>query len=242
MNAKFALVTGGAKRLGAILCQILIENGYNLIIHYNKSEPEAYNLREELQLLNYNAQILLYKADFTKDTEVANLIKFIELHFKKLNLFINNASLFYKTSLDSIQPNDIDIFQKIHINSPLSLLKWMIVDNSAQEKTIINILDRRRDSRVENIQNYGEYFLYSLSKHCQYLLHQYIKKEIESRNKNCKIFGLFLNMVLPNLSDQEFYLKKGLSNENSQRKIKSLCDKIACIVQDSRLLSQDFEI
>ena len=38
---KLALITGSAKRIGAAIAVHFARSGYDLIIHYNKSESEA---------------------------------------------------------------------------------------------------------------------------------------------------------------------------------------------------------
>ena len=48
MKDKFALITGGAKRIGATTARYLHEKGFNIILHYNNSETEAKAIAEEL--------------------------------------------------------------------------------------------------------------------------------------------------------------------------------------------------
>jgi NAD(P)-dependent dehydrogenase (short-subunit alcohol dehydrogenase family) len=45
---KTAIVTGGAKRIGAALCRALSEDGWHLLIHCNRSVAEADALAAEL--------------------------------------------------------------------------------------------------------------------------------------------------------------------------------------------------
>ncbi len=44
MTQKFALITGGAKRIGATTTKYLHEKGFNIILHYNNSKLEAENM------------------------------------------------------------------------------------------------------------------------------------------------------------------------------------------------------
>lgn len=57
------LVTGGAKRLGAVICQTLAQNGYNIVVHYKESKGEA----EEVAALcrNYNVKAEILHGDFS---------------------------------------------------------------------------------------------------------------------------------------------------------------------------------
>ena len=44
---KVAIVTGGAKGIGASIVKKLAQNGYNVILNYNKSESQAKAIENE---------------------------------------------------------------------------------------------------------------------------------------------------------------------------------------------------
>ena len=73
---KIALVTGGAKRIGRQICDFLILNNWQVILHYNHSEKEA----KEFASSN-KAVIGLEECDFTNPLE---LDKFAQNIFMKL--------------------------------------------------------------------------------------------------------------------------------------------------------------
>lgn len=249
---KYALVTGGAKRIGAELCKVLISKDYNLIIHYNHSEVEAESLKNALKQINSSVQILTYKADLTNDEELKNLIFFIEETFEGLNVLINNASFFDKDINCSAEPDKdveysailetINYYQDIHVKVPMFLFKWMMRQNPTGEKIVINMLDTLRSDEFEEIQNYGRYFSYSFSKHCQYLLHRYMEKAIEEEKINCRIFGLLINLALSNELDAEYFKKKNVSEEQMKFKVEKICSDLGNILDDSTIKSQLFEI
>ena len=51
-HSKVALVTGGARRIGAQLCKTLHQAGYNIALHYLNSEDDAMALATELNNQN----------------------------------------------------------------------------------------------------------------------------------------------------------------------------------------------
>ena len=44
---KTAIVTGGSRGIGAAIVHMLVQEGYNVVINYNKSEQEAKKIKEE---------------------------------------------------------------------------------------------------------------------------------------------------------------------------------------------------
>ena len=66
MNEKFALITGGAKRIGETTSRYLHEKGFNIILHYNNSEAEAENIGEELNRIRKNSCSTV-KANFNSE-------------------------------------------------------------------------------------------------------------------------------------------------------------------------------
>jgi pteridine reductase len=48
MTVKVALVTGSARRIGAEIVRELHQSGLNIIIHYHRSEAEAWHLFDTL--------------------------------------------------------------------------------------------------------------------------------------------------------------------------------------------------
>ena len=55
MKKKYALVTGGGKRIGSFICKFLALQGYHVIIHYNNSKLEAEKTLQEIKKSNGKA-------------------------------------------------------------------------------------------------------------------------------------------------------------------------------------------
>lgn len=93
-----ALVTGGAKRIGAALSHALAERGFQLAIHCNSSRAEAEELAAEIAAAGRPAPVVV-QADLA-DAGVADAL-FAQLP-RPPRLLVNNASLFEEDQLGSL--------------------------------------------------------------------------------------------------------------------------------------------
>jgi len=67
---KTAIVTGGSRGIGAAIVKMLAEEGYNVIINYNRSEEIAKRMKEEFTSKGYSVET--FQADVSKREEVNN--------------------------------------------------------------------------------------------------------------------------------------------------------------------------
>ena len=81
-NSKVAIVTGGAKGIGAEIVRTLAENGYIVILNYNNSKVQAEELKNEMLQKGFNIEVV--KADVSNRNEVNSLIEFAIKKFKKI--------------------------------------------------------------------------------------------------------------------------------------------------------------
>ena len=89
---KVALVTGGAKGIGAAICKELAANNFDVVINYLTSEKEAEVLGGELTF-KYGVNVLLYKCDVSKEEEVNAMAQYIESKLGGVDVLINNAAI-----------------------------------------------------------------------------------------------------------------------------------------------------
>ena len=247
IKRKFALVTGGAKRIGAELCKILALNEYNLIIHYNTSKNEAIELKNFIIEKNPNLEIYLFKGDLTNISKVNELIEFIKKTSGHLNVLINNASIFaqedfFKNSVEFIVQNT-----NIHFTTPLILSQFFLNPelNQCENKILINMLDAYmlENTQHDQLKKYTKYFTHCVTKHSQYLLHEHLTRKIQNKKLETKIFGLALSAVLDNEDDSEYYKKIGVTKEKMKKKmeiIKNTLDKM--LKKGDEIESQIFKI
>ncbi len=96
---KIALITGAAKRVGAIIATHLHRQGYSVLIHYNRSTTEAQALADTLNSVRPNSAHA-FQADLNNMNEVEQLAQNTLKHWGRIDLLVNNASSFYPTPLN----------------------------------------------------------------------------------------------------------------------------------------------
>ena len=89
---KVALVTGGAKGIGAAIATELASKGINVVINYLNSEKEAESLGGELTF-KYGVKVLLCKCDVSNEDEVNSMVSYIEEKLGGVDILINNAAI-----------------------------------------------------------------------------------------------------------------------------------------------------
>lgn len=89
-NGRVALVTGGAKGIGAAICRALARDGYKVCVNFNSSEKEAQELKSELSSI---IDVEIFKADVSCAADVNEMFSQIEAHFGGVDVLVNNAGI-----------------------------------------------------------------------------------------------------------------------------------------------------
>ncbi len=88
---KTAVITGGARGIGAEICRAFAKAGYAVIINYNTSEASAEVLKSELTENGFTADI--FRADVSQSHEANALIKFAVDTYGSVDVLVNNAGV-----------------------------------------------------------------------------------------------------------------------------------------------------
>ena len=92
-NAKpVALVTGAGRRLGRQIAISLAKNGFDIVINYNDSKAGAQ--QTEALIKDLGKMAISLKADVTDYSQVNIMFQKAIKHFKKIDLLVNNSSIF----------------------------------------------------------------------------------------------------------------------------------------------------
>lgn len=134
---KWALVTGGAKRLGASLCLSLAKEGYSVAVHYGQSKKEALEVVAACQKLGVDSIAL--QCDLNSPAEIQKFgEKYIE-QFPTTHLLINNVGNYTKQSVLQTSVEEWLQFFQTNLHAPFILSKLLsetLIQNRGQ---IINI-------------------------------------------------------------------------------------------------------
>jgi len=173
---KTALVTGGAARIGAEIIKVLHASEFNVIIHYNKSEKEAFALCEKLNQIRPDSAEVIH-ANLSLMNEINQIIETT----KSVDLLVNNASVFYPTPLDKCSNSDWDDIMDINIRAPFILSKGLSKKLKEVQGCIVNIVDIHAERPLKN------YAIYNISKTALKTLTKTLAKELAPDVRVCGI-------------------------------------------------------
>jgi len=140
MQHPIALITGGAKRLGANTAKHLHALGYTVIIHYNQSHDAAQSLCKQLNDVRENSAFI-YQANLSEHDALGNLAHWISKEFGQLDVLINNASSFYPTPLSSLTLNQYNDLVATNMTAPLFLTQACQALLAQSHGVVINMCD-----------------------------------------------------------------------------------------------------
>jgi NAD(P)-dependent dehydrogenase (short-subunit alcohol dehydrogenase family) len=136
------LVTGAAKRIGRAIVEDLAANGFSVAIHANGSIDEAEAFAAELRQKGNRAIAL--KADLTKISETAGLMKQATDALGPIDILVNNASAFHQDSALAFDAEAWEDHFAIHVRAPSILASDFAAQLPADVGgLIVNIVDQR---------------------------------------------------------------------------------------------------
>lgn len=135
-----ALITGAAKRIGAVIARRLHADGYDLVLHYRQSAAAMQALIAELEA-NRAGSTLTVQADLNDLTRIAPLIEAGVARFGRLDVLVNNASSYYATPLGHVTPAQWDDLFASNARAPFFLAQAAAPHLRAAQGAIINIVD-----------------------------------------------------------------------------------------------------
>jgi pteridine reductase len=135
-----ALVTGGARRVGATIARRLHAAGYDLVIHYRRSVGEAEMLQAELEARRPGSTWLL-AADLSEFDRIPELMAWTIGHYGRLDALVNNASAFYPTPVGAATPAQWDDLFAANARAPFFLSQAAAPHLQASGGAIVNLVD-----------------------------------------------------------------------------------------------------
>jgi pteridine reductase len=152
-----ALVSGGARRVGAEIVRHLHAAGANLAIHCHHSRDEAQALAAELETQRPGSTLIV-QADLLQIDTFPALIDQVTARFGGLQLLVNNASSFYPTAIGAITPAAWDDLMGTNLRAPLFLAQAAAPALRASGGLVVNIVD------IHGMRPLPDYIVYSTAK------------------------------------------------------------------------------
>jgi pteridine reductase len=135
------LVTGAARRIGAVIAQYLHEVGFRVAIHCHKSYPQALALAQELNQQRADSAAV-FQADLMIKEATTRLLDETIQWAGQLNVLVNNASVFIKTPVDMSEADACwDVLFTTNVKAPFWLSNAAYPHLKRQQGCIVNITD-----------------------------------------------------------------------------------------------------
>ncbi len=157
MADRVALITGGARRVGAAICRRLHAGGVDLMVHYRTSVEAARALQAELNAVRPDS-VALVQADLLHMPALPEMVAETVRRFGRLDILINNASSFFPSPIGEITEREWDDLVGTNLKTPLFLSQAAAPQLRRNHGCIVNIVDIHADRPMRN------YVVYSAAK------------------------------------------------------------------------------
>ena len=139
-RSKVALVTGAARRIGAVIARTLHAQDFDVAIHYRASADDAEKLVAELNASRANSAAA-FAADLTDIAAIERLAGQVIGWHGRLDVLVNNASSFYPTPVGTITEAQWDDLVGTNLKAPLFLSQAVLPGLRDAGGVIVNIVD-----------------------------------------------------------------------------------------------------
>ena len=139
-TAKVALVTGGARRVGAAIAAELHAAGFTVAVHCNRSLDDADALVARLNAERPDSAFSL-QANLLETGACERLAEKTLEHAGKLDCLVNNASSFYPTAVGEITEQDWASLVGSNLKAPVFLSQALAPALKESRGVIVNMVD-----------------------------------------------------------------------------------------------------
>lgn len=154
---RVALITGAARRVGAVIARRLHANGWDVALHFRRSRAELDALIVELEHARPSSTLAVH-ADLADIGALAPLVEKTIDRFARLDALINNASAFYPTPIDRATPAQWDDLFAANARAPFFLSQAASSHLAKRSGAIVNLVDIYADTPL------AAHPIYSMSK------------------------------------------------------------------------------
>lgn len=156
-----ALITGSSRRVGKAIALRLAKEGFDLALHYRSNAEEAYET--SLECMRAGApNAIVFQADLEVAAERSLLLAAVISQLGKIDLLVNNASLFEYDTADSATPATMAAHFATNYLSPveltLALYQQRKKSQLIESAHVVTLLDQK----IDNLN--PDYCSYTLAK------------------------------------------------------------------------------
>ncbi|MCY3979041.1 MAG: SDR family oxidoreductase [Chloroflexi bacterium] len=157
LAGKVALITGSAQRVGRVIALDLAEQGVSILVHYNSAEQST--VRKTLQeIRTHGVAAHAVQADLSHAEGVESLLTTAIARFDRLDIVVNNASVFQARDFLDLSLADWDLTMAVNLRAPFLITQRaarIMAENPIPGGVIINICDAGVDGPWEKYPHHG---------------------------------------------------------------------------------------
>jgi NAD(P)-dependent dehydrogenase (short-subunit alcohol dehydrogenase family) len=155
------LVTGGAQRLGREIALAMARAGWDVAVHYGRSQREALATVADIQAIG--RQAVAVQADLADEASVSALFDAARTGLGDLDCVVNNASRFEPDRPETFAYDQLQAHMAPNLAAPLLLARRLYAlhagrTGSPHRGVVVNVLDQK----LENLN--PDFLSYTLSK------------------------------------------------------------------------------
>lgn len=154
LDGKVALVTGGARRVGAAIVRRLHGAGARVVVHYRGSDADAKELETELEAKR-EGSVARIRRDLLEPGAPEALLAEVVDRLGRLDVLVNNASMFYPRSIGKIEPRHWDELVGSNLRAPLFVAQAAAPHLKRARGAIVNITDIHAERPLKGFALYS---------------------------------------------------------------------------------------
>lgn len=233
------LVTGGAARTGLAIAQEFAARGYDVAVQYKTAEADAraaaVGLAADSAADHAQAQVRIYRANLGEEADIAALIAGVYADFERLDVLVNNASVFFQDRLADFNVADLDQAWRVNCRAPLLLARAFYDHARVLQHTgvVINIVDQKVKGNF-----HADHFSYTVAKTA---IGQLTEMLAISCSPVLRVNAIFPGLMLPSgdQSQADFEYAAKLSNPLGYAATTQDCARAAVELADPRYNGTD---
>ncbi len=186
---KVALVTGSSKGIGRDIALRMADVASGIAVHYRTDKESAENVVKKIRMGGKRAAS--FRADLTKEREVAALIRGVEGKFSRIDILVNNFGPILVKSWEKVTSSEWDYILRSNLMSALYCLNAVLPGMRKRKwGRIVNL----GYSRAEQLVAFSTITPYAIAKTGLLILTRTVAASEASA-------GITVNMVSPGLME-----------------------------------------
>jgi len=189
------IITGGARRVGAVLALYFARQGYDIALHYNRSKTDAQKLQKQIKKLGQRCE--LFSLDLKNTKNIPALMAKVKKALPHCAVLINNASIFER--MEFLKTDEALFDRQMDVNFKAPFFMTQAFAKTFGKGCVINMLD------TDIVETRGSHFAYLLSKKA---LAEFTRMAARALGPKIRVNGVCPGPVLPSGALDDGYLER----------------------------------